>query len=67
MDVAKIKEHLAEADAHIADGKARIIRQREIVAKCSAAGIGITDAERQLAEACGFLRWHLRADGRVPQ
>jgi hypothetical protein len=56
MDRATVEEHLAEADAHIADAEARITRQREIVAKCSAAGISTTDAEDLLAELTYALR-----------
>ena len=49
MDEAKIRQHIAEAEAHIARAESRITRQKEIIAECAARGRSTEEAENLLA------------------
>jgi hypothetical protein len=60
VDESTIRQHLAEADEHIATAEARITRQREIVAKCSAAGRSTEEAEELLAGLTAALKTMLQ-------
>jgi hypothetical protein len=65
MDEFTTKENLAEADAHIAATEAFIRRQREIIAKCTASGHSIEQAEELLTTLTQLLQAMLRVRERM--
>ena len=49
MDRAMLKQHLAQAEGHIALGERHIVRQRKLVAELEQKGCDTAEAKRLLA------------------